>query len=72
MLSLADQLINEDVFQYIELTPIPNIEIETFLSYDLPYTIHITTERHGVNIADTNTLLTTVSLTGNPVIPGVL
>ncbi|MDD3246144.1 MAG: TIM barrel protein [Methanosarcina sp.] len=48
----AEQLIKDDVFQYIELTPIPGTEIDTFLSYDLPYTIHITTERHGVNIAD--------------------
>lgn len=48
----AEQLIKDDLFQYIELTPIPGIEIDTFLSYDLPYTIHITTERHGVNIAD--------------------
>ena len=48
----AEQLIKDDVFQYIELTPIPGTEIDAFLSYDLPYTIHITTERHGVNIAD--------------------
>lgn len=48
----AEQLIKDDVFQYIELTPIPGTKIGTFLSYDLPYTIHITTERHGMNIAD--------------------
>jgi len=48
----AEKLIRGDVFQYIELTPIPGTEIDVFLSYDLPYTIHITTERHGVNIAD--------------------
>ncbi|WP_162197357.1 TIM barrel protein [Methanosarcina sp. 1.H.T.1A.1] len=48
----ADQLIKDNVFQYIELTPIPCTEIDSFLSYDLPYTIHITTERHGLNIAD--------------------
>ncbi|KKG07370.1 sugar phosphate isomerase/epimerase family protein [Methanosarcina sp. 2.H.A.1B.4] len=52
MLPQAEQLIKNDVFQYIELTPIPGTEIDAFLSYDLPYTIHITTERHGVNIAD--------------------
>lgn len=48
----AAQLIKDDLFQYIELTPIPGTDIDIFLSYDLPYTIHITTERHGVNIAD--------------------
>lgn len=48
----AERLIKDDVFQYIELTPIPDTKIDTFLSYDLPYTIHITTERHGVNIGD--------------------
>lgn len=51
-LTQAEQLIKDGLFQYIELTPIPNTKIDTFLSYDLPYTIHITTERHGVNIAD--------------------
>jgi deoxyribonuclease-4 len=45
-------LIKEDVFQYIELTPIPNTEIDSFLKQDVPYVIHITTERHGFNIAD--------------------
>ncbi|ETA67464.1 endonuclease IV [Methanolobus tindarius DSM 2278] len=50
----ADQLIKSDVFQYIELTPIPHTDISSFLSYDIPYTIHITTERHGVNIGNKN------------------
>jgi endonuclease IV len=52
----AEQLINENLFHYIELTPIPGTEVETFLSYNLPYTIHITTERHGVNIAQKKNL----------------
>lgn len=52
VISQAEQLINENVFQYIELTPIPNTQIDAFLSYNLPYTIHITTENYGVNIAD--------------------
>lgn len=51
-LQQAYRLIQDDVFQYIELTPVPGTEIDAFLSYDLPYTIHITTERHGLNIAD--------------------
>lgn len=48
----AEELIEEGVFQYIELTPIPGTKVDAFLSYDLPYVIHITTERHGVNIAN--------------------
>lgn len=52
MIEKASELIKEGFFQYIELTPIPGTEIDTFLSYNLPYTIHITTERYGLNIAD--------------------
>ncbi|WP_445475041.1 TIM barrel protein [Methanococcoides methylutens] len=48
----AADLIKQDIFQYVELTPIPNTDITPFLSYELPYVIHITTERHGFNIAD--------------------
>jgi deoxyribonuclease-4 len=48
----ASALVNNDIFQYIELTPIPNTEIAPFLKHDIPYVIHITTERHGLNIAD--------------------
>ena len=52
MLPQAEQLILDDIFQYIELTPIPGTELDAFLSYNLPYTIHITTEDHGLNIAE--------------------
>lgn len=45
-------LIKPNLFQYIELTPIPHTVIDPFLALDIPYIIHITTERHGVNIAD--------------------
>ena len=48
----ARDLIKEDIFQYIELMPIPNTEITPFLKYGTPYIIHATTERHGLNIAD--------------------
>jgi deoxyribonuclease-4 len=48
----AKGLIENNTFQYIELTPIPNTVIDPFLALDIPYIIHITTERHGVNIAD--------------------
>lgn len=52
LLDKAKELVKNDIFQYIELTPIPNTEITPFLEYDLPCIIHITTERHGLNIAD--------------------
>jgi len=52
LLNDAKELIEADVFQYIELTPIPGTEITPLLEYDLPYVIHITTERHGLNISD--------------------
>ncbi|MCK5016996.1 MAG: TIM barrel protein [Candidatus Peribacteraceae bacterium] len=52
LLNLANDLIENDTFQYIELTPIPDTRIAPFLDYDIPYIIHITTERHGINIAD--------------------
>jgi len=48
----AKKLIIEDIFQYIELTPIPNTSLEPFLDLAIPYIIHITTENHGLNIAD--------------------
>jgi deoxyribonuclease-4 len=52
LLEKAKELVERQIFQYIELTPIPNTEITPFLDYNLPYIIHITTERYGVNIAD--------------------
>jgi deoxyribonuclease-4 len=52
LVNKAKELVENDMFQYIELMPIPKTEITPFLKYDLPYIIHITTERHGLNIAD--------------------
>ena len=52
MLKEAKELIKNDIFHYIELMPIPGTEVTPFLDVDLPYVIHITTERHGVIIAD--------------------
>ena len=52
LLEKAKELVERYIFQYIELTPIPNTEITPFLEYNLPYIIHITTERHGLNIAN--------------------
>ena len=52
LVNKAKELIENNVFQCIELTPIPNTEIAPFLEFNLPYIIHITTEKHGLNIAD--------------------
>jgi deoxyribonuclease-4 len=52
VLPLAAKLIDEDLFGYVELNPVPDTDITPFLDYDIPYIIHITTERHGLNIAD--------------------
>lgn len=52
LLPAAAQFISDSVFQYVELYPVPDTEIEPFLSYNIPFIIHITTERHGLNIAD--------------------
>jgi len=51
-LSEAVKLIEKDMFQYIELMPVPNTDISPFLEIDVPYFIHVTTESYGVNIAN--------------------
>lgn len=48
----AKELIENNVFQYIELMPIPDTEITPFMEAGIPYVIHITTETYGLNIAD--------------------
>ena len=52
LLQEASKIIAPDKFQFIELTPIPDTEIQPFKDVDVPYIIHATTERHGFNIAD--------------------
>lgn len=47
----AVHLINEKIFDYIELMVIPDSEIKPFL-IDVPYIIHIPHEKFGVNIGD--------------------
>jgi len=56
ILNEAKELIERGLFQYIELMPIPKTEILPFLDqlHNVPYIIHITTEKHGANIADKN------------------
>jgi len=51
LIDQAVRLIDEKVFDYIELMVIPDSEIKPFL-IDIPYTIHIPHEKFGVNIGD--------------------
>ena len=51
LIDQAIQLIDEKIFDYIELFVIPNAQIKPFL-IDVPYTIHIPHEKFGVNIGD--------------------
>jgi sugar phosphate isomerase/epimerase len=48
----AASLVKSDVFQYVELTPVPGTSAVPFRKLDIPYIVHVTTEAHGVNIAD--------------------
>ena len=48
----ACKLINENFFHYVELFYVPGTEIKPFLDHNIPYIIHNSTERFGVNIGD--------------------
>lgn len=51
LIDQAIHLIDENIFDYIELFVIPDSEINPFL-IDVPYIIHIPHHRFGVNIGD--------------------
>jgi deoxyribonuclease-4 len=51
LIDQAVHLIDEKIFDYIELMVIPDSEIKPFL-IDVPYIIHIPHEKFGVNIGD--------------------
>lgn len=51
LIDQAINLIDEKVFDYIELMVLPDSEINPFLK-DIPYIIHIPHEKFGVNIGD--------------------
>ena len=51
LIDQAVHLIDEKVFDYIELMVIPDSEIKPFL-IEVPYIIHIPHEKFGVNIGD--------------------
>jgi len=48
----AKKLIKNRIFDYIELMVIPDTQISPYQKVKVPYIIHITSERWGVNIAD--------------------
>jgi endonuclease IV len=52
LISGAQKLIETDVFDYVELTPVPGRDIKPFVDSSLPFVIHVTHERFGFNIAD--------------------
>jgi endonuclease IV len=54
LLSEAAKLVRKDIFQYVELMPVPDTDISPFFKVNIPYVIHVTTETYGVNIADRN------------------
>ena len=51
LIDQAVHLIDEKVFDYIELMVLPDCEIKSFL-IDIPYIIHIPHEKFGVSIGD--------------------
>jgi len=46
----ASGLINDDYFNYIELTFIPNTEVNPFKKKNISYILHLPTNNHGFNI----------------------
>lgn len=52
LIGKAQELIENDYFDYIELTYIPKSNIDPFLDKEIEYLIHLPTDRHGVNIGN--------------------
>jgi len=52
LLDEARKLIRKNIFSYIELMVVPGTEIFPFQKIKVPYIIHITSDKHGANIAD--------------------
>jgi endonuclease IV len=52
ILDSARILIDEGLFHYLEITPVPGTDRAAFVESGLPFIIHVTTERWGFNIAD--------------------
>jgi len=52
LIKKANVIIKDGFFDYVELMVVPKTEIAPFQEIDVPYIIHITSERWGLNIAD--------------------
>ncbi len=52
LIKSAYELIKSNYFQYVELSPIPETSITPFQEMSIPYVIHQTPDKYGVNIAD--------------------
>src|SRR4030042_2992188 len=52
LLEEASKLIESHTFNFIELSPIPGTTITPFLEKSVPYFIHISPDKYGINIAD--------------------
>ena len=61
----AKKLVDEKVFDYVELTPVPGADIEPFVDSGLPFVIHVTHERFGFNIADAKKKAFNVKILGD-------
>lgn len=48
----AKELIEKDIFHYVEILVVPDTEFSPFQKTNIPYIIHITNERWGVDIGD--------------------
>lgn len=53
LIAQAIQLIDEKIFDYIELFVVPDTKIDPFM-IDVPYVIHITHHKFGVNIGESS------------------
>ncbi len=52
LINEAQRLIEEDIFQYIELMVVPKTEISPFQKIKVPYIVHMSHWELGTNIAD--------------------
>jgi deoxyribonuclease-4 len=54
LISEAERLIDDGIFAYVELTIVPGSDITPFTDAGLPMVVHAPTDRHGVDLGDSN------------------
>jgi len=52
VLPRAQELVDKGIFQFIELTPVPETSMDPFLELKVPYVIHGSIDKFGFNFAD--------------------